>query len=125
LVVSFLFLIFATKLMKGLKSSPCYMTKNREFPFCPETIIYYGRNIKVLLVATLLLTVVPTKAGNILKTVISQISFAKKDFADTIKIKVFDGAVICHMTHRLKSKSATVKRQVSSVFRLNQATPSA
>ena len=76
------------------------MTKNREFPFCPETIIYYGRNIKVLLVATLLLTAAPTKAGNILKTVISQISFAKKDFADTIKIKVFDGAVICHMTHR-------------------------
>lgn len=70
------------------------MTKNREFPFFNETIIYYGRNIKMLLVATLLLTAAPTKAGNILKTVISQISFAKKEFVDTIKIKVFDGAVI-------------------------------
>ena len=48
----------------------------------------------LLLAAALFLSTTPVAAQNIFKTAMSQMTFSKKDFADTIKVKVFDGAVI-------------------------------
>ena len=48
-------------------------------------------------IITALLTIITTTsivAQNLIKSATSPISFSKKDFADTIKIKVIDGAVI-------------------------------
>ena len=41
-----------------------------------------------------LVTTTSIMAQNLIKSATSPISFSKKDFADTIKIKVIDGAVI-------------------------------
>ena len=48
------------------------------------------------IITTLLVLVATTSivAQDLIKTATAPISFSKKDFADTIKIKVLDGAVI-------------------------------
>ena len=49
---------------------------------------------RLLLLTMFLLSVTTLSARNIIDDAFSQISFSKKDFADTIKVKVLDGAVI-------------------------------
>ena len=48
-------------------------------------------------IITILLALVTTTsvlAQNLIKTATTPVSFSKRDFADTIKIKVIDGAVV-------------------------------
>ena len=46
-----------------------------------------------LLIAALV-TTTPMLSQNLIKTATTPVSFSKRDFADTIKIKVIDGAVV-------------------------------
>lgn len=48
----------------------------------------------MLLAAAFFLASTAVTAQNIFKTTMSQMSFSKRDFADTIKVRIFDGAVI-------------------------------
>ena len=49
---------------------------------------------EMLLAATLLFVTISITAQNPFEAAMSGISFSKKDFADTIKIRIFDGAII-------------------------------
>ena len=40
-------------------------------------------------------------AQNLIKTATAPVSFSRRDFADTIKIKVIDGAVVVHYDRSL------------------------
>ena len=52
-------------------------------------------NKKTIITALLaLVTIISVLAQNLIKTATAPISFSKKDFADTIKIKMIDGAVV-------------------------------
>ena len=49
---------------------------------------------RFLLLIAVLVTTTPVLAQNLIKTATAPVIFSKKDFADTIKIKVIDGAVV-------------------------------
>jgi len=49
---------------------------------------------KFLFVSTLLLASTSIMANEFFKMALEQMSFSKKDFADTIKVKVIDGIVL-------------------------------
>ena len=52
-------------------------------------------NKKTIITALLaLVTTTSVLAQNLIKTATTPVSFSKRDFADTIKIKVIDGAVV-------------------------------
>lgn len=52
-------------------------------------------NKKTIITALLaLVTTTSVLAQNLIKTATAPVSFLKRDFADTIKIKVIDGAVV-------------------------------
>ena len=48
----------------------------------------------IITILLALVTTTPVLAQNLIKTATAPVSFSKRDFADTIKIKVIDGAVI-------------------------------
>ena len=47
----------------------------------------------IITILLALVTTTPVLAQNLIKTATAPVSFSKRDFADTIKIKVIDGAV--------------------------------
>lgn len=49
---------------------------------------------KVLFITAFLLASTSIPARNLIKSAMNQISFSKKDFADTIKVKVINGIVV-------------------------------
>ena len=49
---------------------------------------------KVLIIFAFLLAVTSITANDLAKTVLEQISFSKKNFADTVKVKIIDGIVL-------------------------------
>ena len=49
---------------------------------------------KVLFISVFLLAATSITASNLIKSAINQISFSKKDFADTIKIKIINNIVL-------------------------------
>ena len=59
-------------------------------------------NQKTIITALLaLVTTTSVLAQNLIKTATTPVSFSKRDFADTIKIKVIDGAVVVHYDRSL------------------------